>query len=153
MVLTVMVFTCCNLVATFVQLPVLAHTLRILPAMSYSNLRNPDPTSVQSRKHSYTRILRCVAFLPLLACGGSPKTSHYEQAMSKQEACCQALADDQQRAACAQSIVRIDDASIEDSEVNEASFRCIEKNFVCNPATGQATQEASQAALDCITDL
>ncbi len=73
--------------------------------------------------------------------------------MSKQEACCQALPDDQQRASCVQKIVRIDDASVEDSEVNEASFRCVEMNFVCNPATGQATQEASQAALDCITDL
>jgi hypothetical protein len=89
-----------------------------------------------------------------VACGGSSnKKSHYERAMNKQESCCQGLQDDRKRSECMDSIVRINDQSAEDSEVNEATFRCVEKNFVCDRATGQSTQEGSQAALDCITDL
>jgi hypothetical protein len=92
--------------------------------------------------------------LQLAACGGSSKKkSHYERAMNKQESCCQGIQDDRQRSECVDKIVRISDASVENSEVNEATFRCIEKNFVCDPASGNATQEASQAALDCITDI
>ena len=98
--------------------------------------------------------LLCVVILQLAACGSSSKkSSHYKAAMNKQESCCHGLQDDRQRSECMNKIVRISDASVEDSEVNEATFRCVEKNFVCDAASGQATQEASQAALDCITDL
>jgi hypothetical protein len=94
-----------------------------------------------------------VFLLQLAACGGSAKSSHYERALSKQESCCQGLQDDKDRANCMENIVRIHDESVEDSQVNEASFRCVEKDFVCDRATGHATQESSQAALDCISDL
>ncbi len=94
-----------------------------------------------------------VLVLQLLGCGGSAKKSHYEQAMNKQESCCAALQDDRTRSECVDKIVRIHDESVEDSQVNEASFRCVEKNFVCDAATGHATPEASQAALDCLSDL
>jgi hypothetical protein len=73
--------------------------------------------------------------------------------MNKQESCCQILKDDKQRSECMDKIVRINDASVEDSQVNEASFRCVETHFVCDRSSGYATQEASQAALDCISDL
>jgi hypothetical protein len=73
--------------------------------------------------------------------------------MNKQESCCQVLSDDRQRSECVDAIVRIHDESVEDSQVNEASFRCIEANFACDRATGHATQAASQSALDCISDL
>lgn len=73
--------------------------------------------------------------------------------MNKQEQCCQLLKDDKQRSECVDAIVRIDDSSVEDSEVNEASFRCIEKEFVCDRATGRATLESMQSSLDCISDL
>lgn len=107
---------------------------------------------------SRTCELRCtlalvgVVFLQLLACGGAQKTNHYERAMSKQDRCCQAL-EGEARAQCTEAIVRVSDESTEDSRVNDATFRCVEVNFVCDAATGRATQEASQAALDCITDL
>ena len=110
-------------------------------------------TGFQRRERRYTGWLACVAVLQLAACGGSNKSSHYERAMNKQESCCQLLKDDKARSECVGKIVRIEDESVEDSEVNEASFRCIEKNFVCDRSTGGPTKESSQTALDCISDL
>ena len=92
--------------------------------------------------------------MQLIGCGGSkPKANPYEKAISKQEACCQGLQDAAARQACEASIVRLGDSSAKDSEVNEATFRCVETHFVCEPATGKATKAANQATLDCLTDL
>ena len=128
--------------------------------MSYLNLGNQSSSPLSAthhrplhRKRGATVTLLCVILVPLFACGSSSKKSHYEQAMGKQERCCQGLQDDRQRSECVDSIIRIDDASTENSDVNEATFQCVEKNFVCDKSTGKATSEASQAALDCITDL
>ncbi len=100
-----------------------------------------------------TALLTCVALLPLLACGAGAKKGSYKKAVGKQEQCCQGLQDDKTRSDCMASIVRIGDESSEDHKLNEATFRCVERNFVCEPQTGRATQEASQKAYDCISDL
>ena len=100
--------------------------------MSYPSLRISNPQSPQSppalarfRERWSTWALASVVLVPLIACGGSSnKTSHYERAMNKQESCCQGLQDDRQRSECVKAIIRIDDASAEDSDVNEATFRC-----------------------------
>ena len=124
-------------------------TIRILKDQS-----NGKPSATPPRRERrYTSWLVTVFLLQLVACGGSSKASHYERAMNKQETCCKGLQDDKERATCMDSIVRINDESVEDSQVNEASFRCVEKDFVCDTATGHATQASSQAALDCISDL
>jgi hypothetical protein len=94
-----------------------------------------------------------VALLPLFACGGPAKGKSYEKALSKQEKCCQALADAQARSTCQDSIIRIDDPEAKDTAVNEATFACVEEHFACDSSTGRATKEASQKAYDCIAAL
>lgn len=111
------------------------------------------PTRRRCRERVSTAFIACVALVPLLACGGSAKKGSYQRAIGKQEQCCQGLQDDRQRAECMDSIVRVGDESAEDHDINEATFRCVERSFVCEPQTGRATQEASQEAFDCISDL
>lgn len=100
-----------------------------------------------------TVVLAAVVLVPLFACGGNAKKDSYRKAVGEQERCCQGLQDDRARAECNQAIVRVSDPAAESSDVNDATFRCVERNFVCDPQTGRATKEASQKAYDCITDL
>ncbi len=100
-----------------------------------------------------TGVLAAVALVPLFACGSSAKKDHYRKAVGAQERCCQGLQDDRGRAECNEAIVRVADPAAESSDVNDATFRCVERHFVCDPQTGRATQEASQKAYDCISDL
>lgn len=98
----------------------------------------------------------CLAILTTSgACGGGSGNHQesYERGISEQESCCNELGDPQERQACMDDIVRVDDPDVVDSEENQATYRCIEENFVCNPSTGHATQESAQAQLDCIDDL
>ena len=106
------------------------------------------------RERGCTLVVAAVLLVQLIGCGGSkPNANPYEQAISKQQGCCQGLQDPAARQACEQSIVRLDDSSAKDSDVNEQTFRCVETHFVCETSTGKATQAANQATLDCLTDL
>ena len=106
------------------------------------------------RERLSTVVLAAVAFVPLFACGGgSAKKDNYRKAVGAQEQCCQGLQDDRARSECNQAIVRVSDPAAETSDVNDATFQCVERNFVCDPQTGRATAAASQKAYDCITDL
>jgi hypothetical protein len=90
----------------------------------------------------------------LFACGGAQHNS-YRVATSKQESCCRSLADGAAEATCLQEIPHVDasDRGAETAQVNRETFACVENNFVCDPASGRATQASAQAQLDCITEL
>lgn len=112
-------------------------------------------TEIAGRERTYTRhhtIVTIWLLLALAACGGRP-ANHYQKAVSKQEQCCQQLADERARAECDARIVRVDDPEVARTRENQATYHCIERHFVCEPTTGTATQEASQRALDCVADL
>ena len=108
------------------------------------------------RERSSTRrhtIVTVWLLLALAACGGGRPANHYQKALSKQEQCCQQLADERARAECDARIVRVDDPEVARTRENQATFHCVEKHFVCEPTTGTATKESSQRALDCVADL
>lgn len=129
--------------------------MKVLNYRNYTESKHSSRRSLSGlRERVYTLGVMSVAIVQLFACGSpSNTTSQYQRAMGKQEACCQGLQDGAQQQACMQKIVRIGDESIEKTELNEATFQCVETNFVCSAATGQATPEANQATYDCITNL
>ncbi|MCB9560877.1 MAG: hypothetical protein H6708_10760 [Kofleriaceae bacterium] len=91
--------------------------------------------------------------LGLAACGGhGGHGDSYRAATSEQEACCEHL-DGDARAQCLAQIVRVDDPAVAASDPNQATYRCIERNFTCDPASGHATPASAQAQYDCIADL
>ncbi|MBE7454521.1 MAG: hypothetical protein HS111_38385 [Kofleriaceae bacterium] len=89
-----------------------------------------------------------------VACGGKSKGrgDTYVAATSAQERCCEHLAG-AGRDRCLAEIVRVQDEAVARSADNQATYACVQDHFVCNPATGTATQESAQAQLDCIQDL
>ena len=89
----------------------------------------------------------------LAACGGASHTGSYEHAVSKQEACCNGVTDPSAKQSCLDHIVRVDDPEVQKSDANLATYSCIERNFVCDSATGSATKESAQKQLDCVNDL
>lgn len=87
------------------------------------------------------------------ACGGAQRGDPYEEAVSEQEACCESLEDHDARARCMEKIVRVEDEGAAATDENRATYRCVERHFVCDPQTGSATPQAAQEALECIQDL
>lgn len=87
------------------------------------------------------------------ACGGGGgRTDSYQKATSKQESCCEHL-EGAPRDQCLGQIVRVDDPAVATTDANQDTYRCVESNFTCDPATGHATQESAQAQYDCIASL
>lgn len=98
--------------------------------------------------------LVAVAVLGLgaLACGGAA-ANYYTSAIEKQESCCDRLADAAEREACRAQIRRVDNEAAANTDVNQETFRCVDRYFDCDPATGRATRDSAQAQLDCLNDL
>ena len=96
-------------------------------------------------------ILPRLVLLLCAACGGAPPNV-YQRAMSDQEACCRGLADEAARQQCLAEIVRVEQDA-ERSPTNQQTFRCVDRHFACDPATGRATKASAQAQLDCIQDV
>ena len=100
--------------------------------------------------------LVCALALFLIpGCGGKAKggTNNYAKAVDKQEACCRQLADASAQQACVERIVRVDDAEVQSSKLNQATYACFLRHFVCDPMTGAVSKEASQKQYDCIDEL
>ncbi len=76
----------------------------------------------------------------LAACGGSSHPASYQHAVSKQEACCNGLADQAAKQSCLDHIVRVEDPEVQKSDANMATYSCIERNFVCDPFNRQRDQ-------------
>jgi hypothetical protein len=120
-------------------------------ASSSTALREPSDTRISTTGSRLRHALLGIA-LTLAACGGGKHTDSYAQATSKQQACCDNLTG-ADRDQCMSSLVTVDDPSIASSDTNQASYRCIEDHFVCDPQTGHASPESAQEQYDCIAEL
>ena len=93
------------------------------------------------------------ALLVVAACGGNGSDRDtYARGTDVQGQCCENLAGDA-RTSCLQQVVRVDDAEVAKSSINQQTYRCIVDHFVCDPASGKPTQPSAQAQLECIQDL
>ncbi|NMC72559.1 MAG: hypothetical protein GYA57_21220 [Myxococcales bacterium] len=90
--------------------------------------------------------------LAALDCGGAA-TNYYTSAVTRQEECCDRLADAAARESCRAQIRRVDSEAAANTDVNQQTFRCVDRYFECDPATGRATRDSAQAQLDCLNDL
>jgi hypothetical protein len=103
----------------------------------------------------FVQLRRCLAVAAIAlvtACGGGKKTDTYARANDVQGQCCEHLKG-APRDQCVKGIVRIDDNAVAQSTVNQATYACVAKHFVCDPATGHPTQQSAQQQLECIQDL
>jgi hypothetical protein len=111
---------------------------------------------VSTNRHTTARRMRHAWIVglaaALAACGGQRRSDSYQKATTQQESCCEHLHGDARRD-CLSTIVRVDDPAVAGTDANQDTFRCVERNFVCDPATGHATQESAQEQYDCIAGL
>jgi hypothetical protein len=107
-------------------------------------------TTAKRLRHGW--LVALAASLALAACGGHGHSDTYKKATSEQERCCENL-EDGDRDACMQQIVRVDNPDVAATDANQATYRCIEDHFVCDPSSGHASRESAQAQYDCIADL
>lgn len=101
------------------------------------------------------RVLRLWVAISLAACGGGgggQRGDTYARATQVQEACCENLKD-AARDECLRKIVRVSKPEVATTKENQEQYACVTEHFVCDPATGHATQASAQAQLDCIQDL
>ena len=88
-----------------------------------------------------------------LGCGAAATTNYYATAITKQEQCCDGLADAAAKEECRAQIRRVESEQAANLDVNQETYECVDRNFQCDSATGRATRESAQAQLDCINDL
>ena len=99
------------------------------------------------------RVLRLWVALTLAACGGGGgRGDTYAKGTQVQEQCCENLKD-AARDECLRKIVRVSDPEVAKTSTNQQQYACVTEHFVCDPASGHATQASAQAQLDCIQDL
>jgi hypothetical protein len=106
---------------------------------------------------SFRKAVRCALLLAAVAesasgCGGAT-VNYYTSAVTRQEQCCDGIADAAAREACRAQIRRVDGESVANTDVNQETFACIDRYFRCDAATGRATRDSAQAQLDCLNDL
>lgn len=90
--------------------------------------------------------------LVLAACGGGTKTDTYAKGTHALEECCEHLQGGG-RDKCLGEIPRVEDQGAAKTATNQQTYACIVDHFVCDPATGHATQASAQGQYDCIQDL
>ena len=86
------------------------------------------------------------------ACGGAKRTDTYARGTDVQSSCCENLAGPA-RDSCLSQVVKIDDAAVASTSVNQATYACVVEHFACDASTGKPTQPSAQAQLECIQDL
>jgi hypothetical protein len=119
-----------------------------------------SPNVIRERRDTKTNNtviprLRLIAVaIFLVACGGNGNkpTNTYARGTDVQGQCCQKLAPGA-RDSCLSQVIRIDDAQIANTSVNQATYACVVEHFECDAATGRPTQQSAQAQLECIQDL
>lgn len=116
------------------------------------------PRRAQCKRQStlvFATLWSALALIFALGCGGKAKggTNNYARAIDRQEACCRELADAAAQEACIARIVRVDDAEVQGSKLNQSTYACFLRHFVCDPMTGAVSKEASQKQYDCIDEL
>lgn len=120
-----------------------------------------DAVREQPTTHTVTRPIRrkqrvtlarwWIAFT-LAACGGGKRSDTYAHATQVQEQCCENLKDGA-RAECLKKIVRVGDADVQKTKVNQQQYACVVEHFTCDANTGHATQQSAQQQYDCIAEL
>jgi hypothetical protein len=89
-------------------------------------------------------------------CGGGgdrkPHGDTYARASHAQEQCCENLSGPG-RDQCLGTLVSVTDPAVAKTDTNQETYACVAEHFVCDPATGHATQQSAQSQLDCIQDL
>ena len=105
-----------------------------------------------AKRPSVARVLRLWIAITLAACGGGHRGDTYAKATHEQEQCCEVLSGPT-RDDCLAKLVRVDDPEVAKTRANQDQYACVTEHFVCDPATGHATQPSAQASLDCIQDL
>jgi hypothetical protein len=111
--------------------------------------------AVTGSRHSVVfRLRHLLCAVALAACGGgrAPSKDTYTRATDVQGACCEHLKGDG-RTQCLQQVVRVDDAAVAKSDLNQQTYTCVVDHFTCDPASGHPTQESAQAQLECIQAL
>jgi len=93
-----------------------------------------------------------LAVLALAACGGGKRSDTYAKATQAQEQCCENLQGDA-RADCLKKIVRVSDADVQKTSINQQQYACVVEHFTCDAKTGHATQASAQQQYDCIAEL
>lgn len=123
--------------------------------VSPADLRGFRERPSTSVRHTASRwrhaVLATLLFASVAACGGK-RTDSYKKATSQQEQCCDHLMG-AGRDECLSQIVRVSDPNVAASDANQATFRCVEDHFTCDPASGHATQASAQQQYDCIAEL
>ena len=94
-----------------------------------------------------------LALFVLGLAGACASPNYYRRAVSKEETCCDKLADPAARDACKAKIRRVDTPAAETASTNQETFQCVDRNFTCDPSTGGPTKESAQAQFDCINQL
>ena len=92
--------------------------------------------------------------LALAACGGGggKQADTYARANDAQQQCCEQLSGGP-RDQCLSQVVRVDEPGVATTDANQATYGCVVRHFVCDPATGHPTAPSAQAQLECIQDL
>ena len=100
-------------------------------------------------RNSFSGLLM-LSLAALASACATTDTNHYRPAVANQEQCCRRLGDANAQQACLVDIPRTQD---EASSINQETFQCVAKHFVCDSATGRATRDSAQQQLDCLNDL
>lgn len=105
------------------------------------------------RHRVIARLRNLVVAAAISACGGGGRSGDtYTRATDVQGACCEHLSGDA-RTSCLAQVVRVDDAEVARTPVNQQTYACVVDHFACDAATGKPTQASAQAQLECIQDL
>jgi hypothetical protein len=116
--------------------------------------RERERTGSRNTVATFSRWWVIVLGAALAACGGGDgkRADMYARASHAQEACCEHLTG-APRDQCLRSLVTVDDPMVASTPTNQDTYACVSEHFVCDPATGHATQASAQSQLDCIQDL
>lgn len=116
--------------------------------------RERERTAPRNTVASLSRWWIIAIGLVLAACGGGGKRhgDMYAKGDQAQSACCEHLTGGE-RDQCLGGLVRANDPSVASYSSTQDVYACVAENFVCDPATGHATQASAQSQLDCIQDL
>jgi hypothetical protein len=115
-------------------------------------LGTPRHTTRRRLRHAWLAGLAASLATATGACGGGSRGDSYARATSAQQTCCEYL-QGAERDQCLAQLVKVEDPEVASSEANQATYRCVQQHFVCDPRTGHASSESAQAQYDCIAAL
>jgi hypothetical protein len=97
-------------------------------------------------------VLGSLVSVSLVGCGGNAKRDTYARGTNLEQQCCENL-QGPTRDKCLGELPKVEDKAVQDHSANQATYRCVVDHFTCDRSTGHATQESTQAQLECIQEL